>query len=263
MLIARVAKAIIVLSVASSTGMPDQQAELIAAARAAANWARTRRATWTDAPLPVLPVTTDFAPAVTSQPAVAAPERAAGPSAVARAASRIATLAGPAVRQLPRAAAMIAMVAAGGAAVYYGGRYLLEQIADYRARRPVTVEQPAPTPEPAPTTKPRTGTVQVNSTPSGAQVWLDNKPAGVTPQKLEGVSAGRHTIELRGESGTVQRSVTVVAGRTVTVEESIFSGFVTVFSPFEIVITEGGRTLRLDERSQVMMAPGHHELHIM
>jgi len=242
--------------------MPDQQAELIAAAHAAANWARMRRATWTDAPLPVLPVTTDFAPAVTSQPAVAAPARPAGPSAVARAASRIGTLAGPAVRQLPRAAAMIAMVAAGGAAVYYGGRYLLKQIADYRAQPTTTVERPAAIPEPAPTAKPKnTGTVEVDSTPPGAQVWVDGKGRGVTPFTQE-VSVGRHTIELRSPSGNVQRTITVQAGKTVRVEESIFSGFLALYSPFEVVITEGDRTLRVDERNQVMMSPGRHEIRV-
>jgi len=65
--------------------LPDQQAELIAAARAAASWARTRRATWTDAPLPVL------ARASPEQIPVAAPTRT-GPSLAARAAAGLVRL---------------------------------------------------------------------------------------------------------------------------------------------------------------------------
>jgi len=242
--------------------MPDhQQAELIAAARAAINWARTRRATWTEAPLPVLPVTTDFAPAATSrpEPAVVAPE---GPSAAARVASRIGELAEPVVERLPRVAAIVAMLAAGGAAAFYGGRYLLKEIEDYRARTPAVQRRP-PGPEPPPVVKPKTtGTVEVSSTPPGAQVIVDGKMRGVTPLTLADVNQGRHTIELRSDAGTVQRTVTVAPGKTVTLDESIFSGFVTLFSPFEVVVTERGRTLRFDERNQVMLSPGRHELQV-
>jgi len=166
------------------------------------------------------------------------------------------------VRRLPRIAAVIAMVAAGGAAAVYGGRYLLNAINDYRTRS-ASVQRPAPRTPPAPAEKPKTtGTVEVTSTPSGAQVIVDGKVRGVTPLTVAEVTPGRHTIELRSESGTVQRTVTVAAGKTVDVEESIFSGFVTLYSPFEVVVTEGGRTLRFDERNQSMMAPGRHELHV-
>jgi len=47
--------------------------------------------------------------------------------------------------------------------------------------------------EPAATT----GTVQVASSPSGAQIYLDSQYRGSTPSTLTGIGAGNHTLELR------------------------------------------------------------------
>jgi hypothetical protein len=106
------------------------------------------------------------------------------------------------------------------------------------------------------------GALRVSSTPAGAQVIVDGKARGVTPLTLPDLSAGRHTVELKSDAGTVRRTVTVGANETAAVEESIFSGWVTVYSPFEVVITEGGRVLRADDRNQVMLPPGTHELRL-
>jgi archaellum component FlaG (FlaF/FlaG flagellin family) len=257
--------------VATSKELPDQQAELIAAARAAVSWARTRRATWTDAPLPAPPVIHDFAsfapplpaPAQDLPPPIAAP---AGPSAASRIAGQIGAAAGPVLRRLPRIAAILALLAVGGAVGIYGGRYLLNVI---NTDPPLKGDKPpgtapgarggAPIP---PVPMKNAGAVEVTSTPSGAQVLLDGKPRGVTPLKLPDVSVGRHTIELRSSAGNVQRTVTVEGGKTAAVEESIFSGFLALYSPIEVVVTVGGRRLQFDERSQTMMAPGRHELRV-
>lgn len=47
--------------------------------------------------------------------------------------------------------------------------------------------------EPAATT----GTVQIASSPTGAQIYLDSQYRGSTPSTLTGVGAGEHTLELR------------------------------------------------------------------
>lgn len=48
-----------------------------------------------------------------------------------------------------------------------------------------------------------TGTLVISSTPAGAEVTIDKKPAGVTPQTLS-VTVGKHRLEARwGESKTV------------------------------------------------------------
>ena len=67
-------------------------------------------------------------------------------------------------------------------------------------------------------------------------------------------------MELRSDAGIVRRTVTIAASETAALDESIFAGWVTVLSPFEVVTSEGGRVLRSDDRNQFMLAPGTHEL---
>jgi hypothetical protein len=106
-----------------------------------------------------------------------------------------------------------------------------------------------------------TGMMFVTSDPPGAQVILDGRPRGVTPITLTDLVPADHLLVLDGASGSVRRSVTIVAGETAQVAESIFAGWVSVLSPFDIAIAEGTRAIRLDDRNQAMLPPGRHQLH--
>lgn len=78
-----------------------------------------------------------------------------------------------------------------------------------------------------------TGTIQVNSSPSGAAIWLDGTNTGkVTNAILENVSPGSHRIKLSKEGyQDYEQSVTVTAGGTVQVN-AVLSGYrITVLSP--------------------------------
>lgn len=244
---------------------PDQQAELIAAARAAISWARARRATWTDVPLPVpapLAQATTPTPAATASTTPARPVPT-GPGVAERAADVARGLAGPALRWLPRVA-LFAALAAGG---YYAVRYSMDYFATSRNRSAAEsrngVKPPAAAASSAPSSSKTTGDLEVNSTPPGAQVTVDGKARGATPVTVTDLKPGRHTVELIGESGTIQRTVTIAAGQTAALDESIFSGFLVLYSPFDVVVTEGSRTLRFDDRNQVMLPSGHHELRVV
>jgi hypothetical protein len=132
------------------------------------------------------------------------------------------------------------------------------------------VEQPAAAPAAAaarpaaPAAKRRpTGGLEVKSTPPGAQVFVDGKARGVTPLTLADLPAGRHAIELKSDAGSVQRTVTIAAGENAQVDESIYSGWLAVHSPFDVVVSEGNRALTLDDRSQVMLPPGHHQVRVV
>jgi hypothetical protein len=232
---------------------PARQADVIAAARAAAAWARARRATWTDVPLAVRAAH----PAAAGAPTAALPraDRRSGPSIVARAATQLRDVAPAGIRWLLRLTA----VAAIGAVGVTGVRYVWNTIGNLTPR----VTKPAPAgARPAVAPRKTTGDLEVKSTPTGAQVLVDGKPRGVTPLTVRDLSAGRHAIVLKSESGTVQRTVTIAAGGTAAIDESIFSGWLAVFAPFELTITENGRLLRLDDRHQIMMPPGPHELRL-
>jgi hypothetical protein len=107
------------------------------------------------------------------------------------------------------------------------------------------------------------GSLRVSSTPAGARVLVDGKARGVTPLDLTDLSPGRHEVALQSSAGSVKRTVTVAANATVTIDEAIFSGFVTVYSPFEVTVSEGERVLRADDRQQIMLPPGTHELRMV
>ena len=227
----------------------DPQDGVIAAAHAAASWARARRAAWTSAPLavetvpvPGIPVPSVPAPSVTS-PEIAAPQAAATP--------RRRAVASPLLRRLARGT----IAGALAAAAVVGGRSL------WRALPALPAETSAPEPT-VPAAGKATGSLHVISTPAGARVVVDGRTRGVTPVDLTDLSPGRHEVALQSDAGSVKRTVTVAANATVTLEEAIFSGFVTVYAPFDVTVSEGGRVLRADDRQQIMLPPGAHDLRI-
>jgi hypothetical protein len=272
----------------------DEQAGLISAAHAAASWARARRAQWDTSPSPGPAVRhTDFAsefsfdlaadptPAVLPgslqvPPPPAAPaldHRPEVPAATA-AAGRTLPSAGDAVPWLVRGGLAIA----GVVGLVLGVRSLSSVMpaisstssrpAPTEAKPASRVVPPAQNVAPAAAAKGAAGTaaqrgvgsLHVVTNPAGASVLVDGKARGVTPVTVADLGVGRHDIVLQSDAGTVSRSVAIVANQTVDVEEAIFSGFVTVYAPFDLTITENGRVLRADERHQIMLPSGPHEL---
>jgi len=61
----------------------------------------------------------------------------------------------------------------------------------------------------------KTGSVEVTSTPSGAEIYLDNVYSGTTPATIAAVPTGSHTLEVRmgGYERSLQR-VNVTGGET-------------------------------------------------
>jgi len=258
--------------------------KVVAAAHAAARLARARRATWTDAPLAVptgAPVVVP-PPAVVPPPVVArpidtpppvmasrepaplespideplTPPQPQGPSIVVRLADAARSVAPAAGRWAPRALAALVLLGAGIAA----GSYVLNRITSSQ-----TVERAAPRPTPTPSAAAgrKVGKLTVRSVPSEAQVLVDGKVRGITPLELADVAAGPHTLEVRSQAGSVRRNITVVGGQATAVDESIFPGTLTLFAPFDVSLADGTRALRLDDRNQVMLAPGRHNLRIV
>lgn len=121
----------------------------------------------------------------------------------------------------------------------------------------------APAPAAAtPTVNPgaTTGRIEIETQPAGARVLLNGKPAGDSPVSLEGVAAGRHTITLVSSSGSIKRTIRVDAGRTTKLDIPIFSGWVGIFAPFVVEVSEGGKVIGTTEESRLMLSPGRHEL---
>ena len=62
-----------------------------------------------------------------------------------------------------------------------------------------------------------TGSIEVSSTPSGAEVWLDGSLQGQTPLEGKELCAGTHRIQVLHDSGQYVQDITVQRGRTLRV----------------------------------------------
>jgi len=119
-----------------------------------------------------------------------------------------------------------------------------------------------PAPETPPVDEPpTTGEISVSTQPAGIRVLLDGKPAGESPTTLKEVAPGRHTVTLLGGAGALKRTVRVEAGKSVTLDVPIFSGFAAISAPIVLEVSENGKSLGTTE-NQIMLSPGHHDLQV-
>jgi hypothetical protein len=151
-------------------------------------------------------------------------------------------------------AAAAVVVIAGGIAAAWG--YLPDRGAS-AAPKTAAATPAAPVKESA---ERAVGTIEISSTPAGAKVLLDGAAAGVTPITLSDVPAGRRVVTLVSDEGTVRRTVRVVAGKSISLNVPVYSGFVKIIAPVILEVAIGGRTLGTTEQDRLMLPPGRHEL---
>jgi hypothetical protein len=169
-------------------------------------------------------------------------------------------------RVAPAAAVLAVVVGAGWFARPYAGSiktFVMNLASPLREK--ASPPKPTPVAVAARPTAPaaggrRTGQLMARSEPAGAVVLVDGRERGVTPLTLDDVPVGSHTVVIQSDKGSVRRTVTVAADRVALVSESIFAGWLTVFAPFEVQISEGPLAIRLDETGRVLLSPGPHEL---
>lgn len=105
----------------------------------------------------------------------------------------------------------------------------------------------------------RTGRLDVRSDPAGARVLVDGRVRGVTPLSIE-APLGPHVVVLESSQGLVTKTVDVTGNAAAVVSEAIYSGWLRVSSPIELMVRKGNDGIRLDERNQALIAPGSHDL---
>jgi hypothetical protein len=91
-----------------------------------------------------------------------------------------------------------------------------------------------------------TGTLFVQSTPVGAQIWVDGTNTGkITPDSIKNLSAGNHALTLKfdGYKDTVQASVSITAGQT-TSKNITLTRAASTFGPVRIYETTGTTALQ-------------------
>lgn len=104
------------------------------------------------------------------------------------------------------------------------------------------------------------GTLQATTVPPGAKVSVDGKPRGVTPLTLRDLNAGPHTVVFESTQGSLRREITISEGKTETLAESIYAGWLHVSAPMDVTIADGNRPIQLDTGNRVMLRPGTHEI---
>jgi len=117
-----------------------------------------------------------------------------------------------------------------------------------------------------------TGTLEIYSTPSGAEVYVDGVYRGPTPLVLN-LNAGAHDVEVRMDGyGSYRTSVNVKAGRTVRVDAPLAPAKATLdlytnvnakvyLDGYPLGTTKNGRlTVEVDpgDRELVLVATGYH-----
>jgi hypothetical protein len=162
-----------------------------------------------------------------------------------------------------------ALAAALGFAAFVGIPYLWNALPAFSTGTPAGKSTETRTPAAKPTDarppaggRRGSGGLRVKTTPAGARVLVDGKERGVTPLTLADLTPGSHEVALESSVGTIHRSVTIAANETAEIDESIFSGWVAVYAPFEVAISENGRVLRPDERNQFLLPPGIHQIRL-
>ena len=91
---------------------------------------------------------------------------------------------------------------------------------------------------------------------------IDGVFRGTTPLAIDDIRHGEHVVVLDSSEGSVSRLVTIADSNPVVLDERIFSGWVALYSPFDLAVREGARTLAVDDRHQLLLAAGPHELHL-
>ena len=112
----------------------------------------------------------------------------------------------------------------------------------------------------------RTARLSIATEPPGAQVAIDGRPRGFSPVTVEDLTAAEHGVTVTSTSGSVERRITLEAGAT---KELVFSlprsaaavgGWVSLASPFQVELFEGGELIGTSGTTRVMLPVGRHDL---
>lgn len=116
------------------------------------------------------------------------------------------------------------------------------------------------------------GRLEIGSEPPGALVALDGVSKGVTPLVIPDAAPGQHRITVSAGDNSVNRIVNVTSGATASLVVSIApspvaagaaGGWLTVQSPVDMDIMEGGRNLGSTRMERVMLPVGSHRIELV
>ena len=111
----------------------------------------------------------------------------------------------------------------------------------------------------APGPGPLVGQLEVISTPSGIELFVDGEHHGVTPAQLV-LNTDIHEVTLVSPIGTVRRSVRVIPGRPTRFSEAIFNGSLVISSAVEAEVRINGSAV---DGHELVLQPGSYQLELL
>jgi hypothetical protein len=109
---------------------------------------------------------------------------------------------------------------------------------------------------------PLVGQLDVTSSPSGIELFVDGERHGVTPAQLV-LHAGTHEVTLVSSIGTVRRKVRVRPGHRTLFSEAIFPGSLVVSSAVEVEVRINGNAVGASGGHELVLAPGSYQLELL
>ena len=106
----------------------------------------------------------------------------------------------------------------------------------------------------------RVGRLLVESTPSGAAVFLNGTLRGESPLTLEDVPVGTHKLVLESRQGTVSRVVEIRSGRRTIANEVIMPGWLAIFCRIPLKVYVAGKQIGSTSDGRLMLASGRYEI---
>ena len=147
-----------------------------------------------------------------------------------------------------------------GGRIYLPARGLPSEDAGAVSAAPATAPAASTAAAPTAGVAGQIGRLEIETQPAGARILIDGKAAGESPLAIDGVSPGRHEVTLISSSGSVRRTVRVEAGRVAKLDVPIFSGWVGIYAPFVVEVSEAGHVIGSTEEPRLMLSPGKHSL---
>jgi serine/threonine-protein kinase len=112
------------------------------------------------------------------------------------------------------------------------------------------------------------GILRIETDPPGLAIKVDGIERGMSPVTLQNVTVGEHAVTLASGRESVQKSVTVQGGQTLSLvlsarspgQPPVSAGWLTVAAPVALEILEDGKLLGSTESERLLVAAGTHAL---
>jgi hypothetical protein len=103
------------------------------------------------------------------------------------------------------------------------------------------------------------GGLSISTYPTPGSVTVDGVYRGRAPVNVAGLTSGLHVVAVQTARGTQEQEVAVEAGKLLPVAVQTVS-WVKVVAPYDLEVSEDGRTLGTTGSAAVPVSPGHHHL---